>query len=174
MRARMLKTLLLNANYEILSFVSERKAFRLLYKDKCEVISVWQDKLKWGQEIINHPSILKLKNYVKIKHLNCTFSRKLLIKRDQNSCQYCGKKLNSSQITIDHVIPKSLGGTTSFTNCVVSCFLCNNKKAGRTPEQAEMVLLKKPAHPSFSVKYNFCFEESNSNWHKDWNLFFNN
>jgi 5-methylcytosine-specific restriction endonuclease McrA len=165
------KTLLLNASYEVLSFIAERKAFKLLCKDKVEIISSWDEVVNFGRERIHHPAILRLKNHVKRNYFNSNFSRKALVKRDKSSCQYCGRKLSAAQITIDHVLPKAKGGITSFMNCVVCCHVCNNKKADRTPEQAGMTLLKKPAHPSFSAHYNVA--DSQEFWHPDWDDFIN-
>lgn len=162
------KTLLLNTTYEVLSFIPERKALKLLFKDKVEVISSWNNyEIKWDQGKINHPSILKLKNHVKRNYSNSNFSRKAVVKRDYNTCQYCGLKLTASQITIDHVVPRAQGGITSFTNCVVCCGTCNNFKADRTPEQAKMILIKKPIHPSFS-SYHYV-SDPQEYWHIDWN-----
>lgn len=164
------KTLLLNASYEVLSFIPERKAFKLLCKDKVEVISTWDDVIVFGQgNNIKHPSILRLKDLVRKNYFNSSFSRKALVKRDKNTCQYCGTKLTASEITIDHVFPRSKGGKTSFLNCVVCCHVCNNKKADRTPEDANMVLLKKPTHPSFAGHYNVA--DPQKYWHDDWDDF---
>ena len=166
------KTLLLNASFEILSFINERKAFKLLCKEnKVEVVSNWDDIIKWGSGQIHHPSILRLKNYVKRNYFNSNFSRKALVKRDQNHCQYCNKKLTAGQITIDHVLPKAQGGITSFTNCVVCCYICNNRKADRTPEQAGLVLIKKPTHPSFAAYYNV--SDTQEYWFPGWDDFLN-
>src|ERR1035437_1755276 len=145
------KTLLLNSSFEVLSFIPERKAFKLLCKDKVEIISNWDDVVAYGPIKIKHPSILRLKTHVKRNYFNSNFSRKALVKRDKSTCQFCGRRLSASQITVDHVNPRAQGGITSFMNCVVSCQECNNKKADRTPEQAGMALLKKPTHPSFSA-----------------------
>lgn len=166
------KTLLLNASYEVLSFIPERKVFKLLFKDKVEVISAWEDYIIWGSGKVKHPSILRLKNHVKRNYFNSNFSRKALVKRDRSSCQYCGKKLTASQITIDHVLPRAQGGITSFTNCVVSCQICNNKKADKTPEQANMLLLKRPTHPSFSA--HAYVADPQEHWHDDWDNFLGN
>ena len=164
------KTLLLNYTYEVLSFIPERKVFKLLFKDKVEVISTWDNYIKWVSGNIQYPSILKLKNHVKRNYAALQpFTRKALIKRDKSTCQYCFKKLNPSQITIDHVLPRSQGGGTSFINCVISCHSCNNKKDNMTPEQAGMILHKKPAHPSFSSTY--WMPESEEHWHPDWDNF---
>lgn len=163
------KTLLLDASYGVLSFIPERKVFKLLFKDKVDVISNWDDIIVWGQDRIKHPSILRLKEHVRRNYFNSNFSRKALVKRDKSSCQFCSKKLTASQITIDHVLPRAQGGVTSFTNCVVSCQACNNKKADRTPEQAGMVLLRKPVHPSFSSHHYVA--DPQEFWHEDWNDF---
>jgi 5-methylcytosine-specific restriction endonuclease McrA len=163
------KTLLLNASYEVLSFIPERKVFKLLFKDKVEVISSWEDNIVWCNGKIKHPSILRLKNHVRRNYYNSNFSRKALIKRDRNMCQYCGIKLTASQITVDHVLPRAQGGTTTFVNCVVCCQTCNNKKADKTPEQANMILMKKPTHPSFSSAH--YVSDPQEYWHADWDDF---
>lgn len=163
------KTLLLNSSYEVLSFISERKAWKLLFKDKVDVISNWNETVYWGALKVNHPSILKLKTHIRRNYYNSNFSRKALVKRDKSSCQYCNKKLTASQITVDHVIPRAQGGITSFVNCVVSCHECNNKKADRTPEQAGMKLLKKPTYPSFSS--NYYVSDPQDHWHSEWDQF---
>lgn len=162
------KVLLINSTYEIISFINEKKAIKLLCKeDKVEVISSW-DEFIYSK--VKLPAILRLKNHVKRNFFNANFSRKALIKRDKSICQFCKRKLSASQITIDHVLPRAQGGVTSFTNCVVSCQVCNNLKADRTPEQANMKLLKKPVHPSFSST-NHCSTEQQEYWHQDWNDF---
>ena len=166
------KTLLLNASYEVLSFIPERKLFKLLIKEKVEVESSWNIDVNWINGKIKHPSVVRLKNHVKRNYFNSNFSRKALVKRDKSTCQYCGKKLTASQITIDHVLPRAQGGITSFTNCVVCCQICNNKKADKTPDQAKMVLLKRPTHPSFSAQHYVA--DPQENWHPDWDDFLGN
>ena len=165
------KTLLLNASYEVLSFIPERKMIKLLFKDKVDVVSEWDSVITWGSGKIKHPAILKLKHHVRRNYFNSNFSRKALVKRDRARCQYCDQKLTASQITIDHVLPRAQGGITSFTNCVVSCHTCNNKKADKTPEQASMKLLRKPTHPSFSS--NYYVSDSQEHWHVSWDDFLN-
>ena len=163
------KTLLLNASYEVISFIPEKKVCKLLFKDKVEVISDWDEYITWGRGRVRHPSILRLKNHIKRNFFNSNFSRKALIKRDRSCCQYCSVKLSPSKVTIDHVLPRAHGGITSFTNCVVSCHPCNNSKADKTPEQAGLVLCRKPTHPSFSA-YNV-ISNVQENWHDDWDDF---
>lgn len=94
------------------------------------------------------PFVIVLTNGVFEGEKKLSFSKKLLIIRDENTCQYCGKKLSKNTRSIDHVIPKSRGGKTVWTNVVLCCKKCNMKKGGRTPEEAGMKLLKKPKVPT--------------------------
>ncbi len=165
------KTLLLSASFQVLSFIPERKMYKLLIKDKVEVISTWDNEVNWIGGKIKQPSIIKLKDYVRKNYSNSNFSRKALVKRDKSTCQYCLKKLAASQITVDHVLPRAQGGVTSFTNCVVSCLYCNNRKADRTPEQAGLTLLKRPTHPSYSS--HSYVSDPQEYWHEDWSDYLN-
>lgn len=165
----MKKVLLLNSTYEILSFVTERKALKLLFKGKVDVVSVWPDvQIRFTNGFINFPAILRLKYFVKKNYTQLLFSRKAVFKRDRFGCQYCAKLLKSGQVTVDHVIPKSMGGGSSFSNCVTSCYGCNNKKGNRTPEQANMLLLTKPIAPTGYLHY----ISDNDHWHPEWDTFF--
>lgn len=164
------KTLLLDSTYQVLAFIPERKAFKLMCKeDRVEALANWDDIIKWGDTQIFHPSILKLTYPIKRNYKNTNFSRKAVVKRDKSTCQYCGQKLSASEITMDHVLPKAKGGITSFTNCVVSCKPCNGLKADKTPEQANMVLLKRPAHPSFID--HFIVNSPEGYWHEEWSMY---
>lgn len=162
------KTLLLSATYEVISFIPEKKVFKHLIKEKVEILSSWDEVIRWGSGSMKYPAILKLKHHVKRNYFNSNFSRQAVVKRDRSCCQYCGVKLPSAQITIDHVLPRAQGGGNTFTNCVVACQACNNKKGDRTPIQAGMPLLKKPTHPSFSNHQSI---DSREHWHCDWDDF---
>ena len=143
---------------------------KLIIKDKVEIVENWTNEtLAWEKGQIPHPSIIRLKNHVRRNYFNSNFSRKALVKRDRNHCQYCDRKLTASQITIDHVLPRAQGGITSFINCVVCCQMCNNKKADKTPEQAGMKLLRKPTHPSFSAHYYVA--DPQEHWFAGWDDF---
>jgi HNH endonuclease len=160
------KILLLNASFEVLSFITERKALKLLAKEKVEIIEFWNDYIHFANGKWQLPAVLRLKNHVRRSYFNSNFSRKALVKRDRSICQYCNKLLSASQITVDHILPRSAGGKTSFMNCVVACFECNNKKNDRTPEQANMPLLRKPVPPSFTSMYHII--DFNELWHWSW------
>ncbi len=166
----MKRTLLLNSTYEVLQFVTERRAIKLLLKDKVEVISEWMDiNHNIYGKIINHPAVLRLKNQVKKKYKPLAFSKKALFRRDQYQCQYCFKPLSPNNITIDHVIPRALGGPTNFLNCVSACYMCNGKKGHKTLTQANMKLIQEPKIPT---EYYFYYSESSDQfWHHDWHLF---
>ncbi len=161
------KTLLLNSTYEVLSFIPERKAIGLLCKEKVDVISEWEESIRFPSGTIKHPSILRLKYHIKKNYTTLSFSRKAVLRRDNYVCQYCSKNLKPIQATIDHIIPKSQGGGTSFLNCVTACYPCNNRKANRTPELADMILKSKPFVPTGY----FYFFGDNEIWHPDWNFY---
>jgi len=99
------------------------------------------------------PEVVVLQNYSKVPRQSVTFSRRNLFRRDGFRCQYCGCKPLSSELTIDHVVPRSQQGGSSWTNCVLACIKCNTRKGGRTPEQAKMKLKKKPICPRWTYLF---------------------
>ena len=122
----------------------------------------WNDwsktKPKDGEEIIRSvnatfriPSVIQLTRYDKIPNRKVYYCRKTLYKRDQYQCQYCGKRPGTEELSIDHVIPRSRGGLTTWENCALACIKCNTKKANRTPLQANMTLLRIPKKPKFNA-----------------------
>jgi len=161
------KTLLLNYTDEIIAFIKEKKALRLVYKGKAEVISVWDNiKFRVSSGVMHLPAVIKLKYYVfrKFSKRGIVFSRLNVLKRDKYSCQYCGKVLKSTQATIDHVFPKTLGGQSTFENCVVACKKCNSKKSSKTLEESGMKLIREPTAPLEHIHY----MSTEDGWHKDW------
>jgi len=99
------------------------------------------------------PEVICLAHYDRLPGAAVTFSRRNLAKRDHHTCQYCGAQPGAEAITIDHVVPRSQGGVSSWTNCVASCVRCNAKKADRTPEQAGMRLRRCPVRPEWKPLY---------------------
>ena len=93
-----------------------------------------------------YPSIVRLQVFIRIPFKHIVLSRKNVLRRDSNQCQYCGKI--DSHLTIDHVIPKAKGGKDTWENLVSACNKCNNKKGDRTPHEAQMPLLRKPFRPN--------------------------
>jgi hypothetical protein len=163
------KTLLLNYTDEIIAFIKEKKALRLVYKGKADVISVW-DNIKFfvSSGVMHLPAVIKLKYYVYRKFSKkIVFSRLNVLKRDKYNCQYCGKALKSTQATIDHVLPKALGGQSTFENCVVACKKCNSKKSNKTLEESGMKLIKQPFIPNEHMHY-MSVEDG---WHETWSKY---
>lgn len=99
------------------------------------------------------PEVISLTQYDRVPNRSVAFSRRNIFKRDKFTCQYCGTRPGSEELTIDHVEPRSRGGETNWTNCVVACVECNAKKADRTLEQAHMPLKKEPAQPKWKPFY---------------------
>jgi len=163
------RTLLLNSDYSPLTFLHERRVFKFLAVDKVDIISTWDDTIKILDKEIFFPSILKLKNQIKRSFRPITFSRHELLKRDNRTCQYCSRQLSNSEVTIDHLIPKSKGGKTSFLNCVISCQVCNSFKGSKTLEESGLKLLNTPKHPS-NFNHNPFFDKLTC-WHEDWNYY---
>lgn len=100
--------------------------------------------------IFRIPKVIQYTQYDKIPSHKVNYNRRTIYKRDKNTCQYCGKKKPTSELSIDHVVPKCQGGKSIWTNVVVACTKCNAKKAGRTPQEAHMKLLSVPKKPAFN------------------------
>jgi 5-methylcytosine-specific restriction endonuclease McrA len=103
-----------------------------------------------ARSYISVPDAIVLLKYGEVPEKVLVFSRNNIFRRDHYTCQYCGAKPGAPELTIDHVTPKSRGGKSSWTNCVLSCIACNRKKANKTPAEAGMVLRKQPVKPNWS------------------------
>jgi len=147
----MSQVLLLNQDNKPLQYTNWRRAVVLLIKGKAEEIQENIDQLesyiKLGEYYI--PKCIKLKEQMAIPAKELPFSRHNIFKRDNYTCQYCGKHLEQNELTIDHVYPKSRLGPDIWENLVTCCKECNQKKADKTPKEAHMKLLKRPIRPTF-------------------------
>ncbi len=111
------------------------------------------------------PRIIRLLGYDKLPRQDVKFNRRNIYGRDSSRCQYCGKKYPTTELSLDHVVPRSQGGKSSWTNIVCCCIKCNVKKGGRTPEQARMHLITKPIKPRRSPVINVRLaDERYSSW----------
>ncbi|GAB61654.1 MAG: HNH endonuclease [Candidatus Jettenia sp.] len=171
--------LVLNKFFMALHVVSAKRAFALLCKETAEVISIddgkfssynfenWkdvslykaksglpeEDNVSWIRTVsfeIEVPKIIRLLFYDKLPQSSVKFNRRNIFARDENKCQYCGQRFPTSELSLDHIVPKTYHGKTTWTNIVCACTECNKKKGGRTPEQAGMRLKRKPVKPKHS------------------------
>lgn len=162
----MKKTLLINSSWEPLMFVDEKKVISLMMRNKIEIMSYWEGTEFIPSMNLELPAVIKLHKYVKRKFNIPRFCRKAIFSRDNLSCQYCMVTLSFNTATIDHVVPKSLGGKTEWENCVTSCFDCNGKKSNKMLDNFNKKLIKKPVPPSL---VDFCnIKTTNTIWHSDW------
>ena len=168
--------LVLNRLYMAVRVTSARRAFGLLFKDLAEVITLddgyyqsydfmtWRDVSlarsqyrapddDWVRTVhfeIQVPRIIRLLAYEKLPRQRVKFNRRNIFARDGNRCQYCGKKFPTTELSLDHVVPRSKGGPASWENIVCACLKCNVKKGGNDPREANMRLIKEPIRPRTS------------------------
>lgn len=169
--------LVLNRMYLAVHVISVRRALSLLCRELAEVIHIedggsyanynfesWREisELKrefkephedWIRSVnfeLQVPRVIRLMLYDRLPRQTIRFNRRNIFARDNNRCQYCGKRFVTSELSLDHVHPRSQGGDTTWENIVCCCVKCNVKKGGRTPEQAHMHLIKPPVKPKRS------------------------
>ena len=173
--------LVLNRLFMAIHVVSVRRAFCLLCKDLAEVVSEedgqfatydfesWLEVSEyraryfrredddWVRTVsaeIQVPRVIRLRDYDRMPKHTVKFNRRNIFARDNNQCQYCGRRFPTTDLSLDHVIPRSQGGQSTWTNVVCCCLDCNVRKGGRTPRQANMKLIRKPEKPKRSPLLN--------------------
>lgn len=168
------RVMVLNRMWVAVNVCSLQRAIKMLWGEngvKARVIDptnefqtyTWEDwsrlRPKEGEDIIRGvsdeyrvPEVILLTDYDKMPHQRgVKFSRRMIYKRDNYQCQYCGKHVEMDEVSIDHVVPRSHGGPTTWENCVLACVKCNARKNNRTPKQAGMKLLKEPVKPKINL-----------------------
>lgn len=165
-------TLVLNRNWQPVGVATVAKALVKVWNDSARVVDpedyqqyAWDD---WAQlrpadheifiltgrlDRLRVPEVVTLTHYDRVPANIVTFSRRNVFKRDRFTCQYCGEQPGSEELTIDHVLPRAQGGTSTWDNCVLACVDCNSRKANRTPEQARMPLQTRPVRPAWKPVY---------------------
>jgi 5-methylcytosine-specific restriction endonuclease McrA len=164
-------TLVLNRNWQPVHVATVARSLTMLWNETAHVVDpddfqlyTWSDwaelRPREGEPFIRTvrfclrvPEVLTLIRHDRPRHNAVTFSRRNLFKRDHTTCQYCGARPGTEELTIDHVVPRSQGGQTTWENCVLACVACNARKANRTPEQAGMRLKRSPVRPSWKPLY---------------------
>ncbi len=137
--------LVLNASYEYLNVTTLRRAIKLLYKRKAEIVeAVGGEAVHSVSARQDMPSVIRMTYYIRRPFREVPLTRKNILERDGHTCQYCGKP----GATVDHIQPRSRGGEDSWTNCVCACGPCNRLKNNQTPKEAGMILRSYPRKPS--------------------------
>jgi 5-methylcytosine-specific restriction endonuclease McrA len=158
-------TLVLNRHWQPVHVTTVVRSLVMLWNDSARVVEPEEYRIytwpEWAEleaspddpcirtarGRLRAPEVINLTRYDRMPATAVAFSRRNVAKRDHHTCQYCGAQPGWDQITIDHVLPRSRGGASSWTNCVAACVACNAEKADRTPEQAGMRLRKTPVRP---------------------------
>lgn len=169
--------LVLNKLFMAIHIISVRRAIILLCKDLAEVINyedgqfasynftTWREVSEFRARHVKNdddefvhtssspiqvPRVIRLLGYEKLPRQTVKFNRRNIFARDNNQCQYCGKRFPTTELSLDHIIPRSQGGQSTWENIVCACVACNVRKGGRTPKQAHMSLIRKPEKPKRS------------------------
>jgi len=149
-----------------MQLISWQRALCLVLSQKAEVIAEYNTVVRSVSTAVNLPSVVRLLRYARIVtrfgFVRCT--RRNVLLRDSYQCQYCGVKCRPGAITIDHVVPRSRGGKTTWTNVVAACHPCNRKKGSRPLEKSGMNLLKVPRRPAWKELIEDPTEESSRDW----------
>ena len=158
--------LVLNQNYEPLTVCRARRAVVLIFQGKAEMIEDGVGFVHSATATFDLPSVIKLEYLIKRPRRKRKLTRFEIFNRDRYTCQYCGKQ--ARQLTLDHVIPRYRDGQHNWENVVSACVSCNRRKAGRTPKEANMRLLRLPFAPSgnpfFNVPYHYL--QTQNEWRK--------
>ena len=135
-----------------LSLMSWQDVMRAVFKDRAVVLATYGDRVvRTANMEIPLPSVIALKQYARGQQHRPHFTRQNVYTRDEYCCQYCGDRFRSSDLSFDHLMPVSLGGTTKWSNVVTACLACNNRKGSTPPQELHtigMKLQRQPTAPS--------------------------
>ncbi len=145
--------LVLNANFEPIHVCNTRRAISLVITGRATMILNGRGEIQTVSRAYPRPSIIRLEHMVKRPRVRVRLSKREVLRRDNYTCQYCGQR--TLTLTVDHIIPRSLGGQHTWENLVAACPACNHRKGGRLLEQAQMRLLHPAVEPPASATYLF-------------------
>ena len=182
--------LVLNRLWQAVNVCTARRALTLLFEGRAEVVyespngqfqtfdfGRWQSFSQENQtdELVRTvsfrigvPKVILLAVFDRFPKKEVKFTRHNIFERDKNTCQYCGKVLDRTDLNLDHVVPRDRGGPTNWENIVCSCIPCNTRKANRTPQEARMKLIRPPTRPKWRP---FMQVNLRTNGHKSWRHF---
>ena len=145
--------LVLNANFEPINVCDMRRAVGLILTDKASLVLDGRGTIRTAHNAYPRPSIIRLSNMIHRPRPHVKLTRREVFRRDNYTCQYCGR--HTMDLTIDHIVPRHMGGTQSWTNVVAACSTCNHRKGGRTLSESGMSLLRPVREPPISAMYIF-------------------
>jgi 5-methylcytosine-specific restriction endonuclease McrA len=155
--------LVLNANFEPINVCTTRRALSLVLTGKAMLVLNGRGEIHSVSQSFPRPSVIRLEKMIKRPRPRVKLTKREILRRDDYTCQYCGGHF--SHLTIDHVLPRHLGGGHTWDNLVAACPSCNHHKGGRTLDQAQMRLLYKPKEPPTSAGYIFARHlNENTEW----------
>ncbi len=155
--------LVLNANFEPINVCNTRRAIGLILADKAKLVMDGRGIIHTVNHDYPRPSIIRLDKMIRRPRPRNLLTRREVFRRDGWTCQYCGK--HSLSLTIDHIIPRHLGGEHSWTNVVAACAACNHRKGGKNLDESGMRLLHQPKEPPTSAIYVFGYHlKENGEW----------
>jgi 5-methylcytosine-specific restriction endonuclease McrA len=155
--------LVLNANFEPINVCNFQRAIGLMLTEKATLILNGRGVIHTTNNTYPIPSVIRLSHMVHRPRIKVALSKREIFRRDHYTCQYCGRP--SVNLTVDHVIPKHLGGLHEWENLVTACYACNHLKGGRTLADSGMTLLRQPKEPPASASYIFArFLPNNNEW----------
>ncbi|KAF0249809.1 MAG: HNH endonuclease [bacterium] len=162
------RVLVLNASFEPINVCTVRRAIVLVLKGVARAEEYNSRFFHSASQLVPIPSVIRLVEYIHIPFERKSLSRKNILLRDHNTCQYCQVVFPPQELTLDHVIPKARGGDSSWDNLVACCRRCNNRKGNKSPEEANMRLLKRPQPFSVSVSRQIMryIGRTDENWRK--------
>jgi hypothetical protein len=177
------KTLVLNRSFLPIHVTSVRRACVMLYAGLARAVDVdcqTFDFAAWCRRSVDEggeslglvasrmpvPRVITLLFYDRLPRRHVRFTRHNVYSRDRDTCQYCGRRLPRHQLNLDHVVPRSQGGASSWENVVCSCHACNRRKGGHTPEQSGIRLLRHPVRPAWTPFMNEAVRQARyREWH---------
>ncbi|NVJ85821.1 MAG: HNH endonuclease [Algoriphagus sp.] len=156
------RVLVLNLDHSPVAVVSVQKAIVLTLLEKATVLTAYEFlQIRTIRQTFDYPAVIRLNQYKNIPYRGVLLNRNNLFRRDNGECQYCGSKRH---LTVDHVLPRSKGGKTSWTNLVTACNRCNVNKGDKTPEEAGMPLKSNPFKPTLTYFLADYAERHASEW----------
>jgi 5-methylcytosine-specific restriction endonuclease McrA len=156
--------LVLNQSYEPLTVCRARRAVVLIFQGKAEMLENGVGAIHTISTTVELPSVIRLAQMVRRPRRQRKMTRYEIFNRDRYTCQYCGEQ--SRHLTLDHVVPRFRGGQHTWENVVSACVACNRRKAGRTPKEANMKLVRRPGPPSGGPFFILPFHYLNK--HDEW------